>query len=45
MSPEMLSLWMNSTDSFGEFIPEKSDIYSLGLSFIRVFKLWNELKI
>ena len=44
MSPEMINVWMNS-NSFGEFIPEKSDIYSLGLSFIRVFKLWNESKI
>ena len=28
MSPEMLNVWMNSS-AFGEFNPEKSDIFSL----------------
>ena len=39
MSPEMINVWMNSS-AFGEFNPEKSDIFSLGLSFIRVINTW-----
>ena len=40
MSPEMLKIFINSSSSFGEFIPEKADIFSLGLSFLRVINLW-----
>ena len=40
MSPEMIKIWMNYENTFGNFIPEKADIFSLGLSFIRVFNLW-----
>ena len=32
MSPELLKIYNKS--GFGEFIPEKSDIFSLGLSFL-----------
>ena len=39
MSPEMLSLF-NNPNEIGSFIPEKSDIFSLGLSFLRVINLW-----
>ena len=35
MSPEMLELH-NGNQSIGSFNPEKADIFSLGLSFIRV---------
>ena len=34
MSPEMKLIWERK--GIGEFNPEKSDIFSLGLSFIRV---------
>ena len=41
MSPEMLKIFIDSSNnSIGEFIPEKTDLYSLGLSFIRVVNLW-----
>ena len=40
MSPE-LKLIFNKT-GFGEFNPEKSDIFSLGLSFFRLVLLLNE---
>ena len=33
MSPELVLIFNNS--GFGEFNPEKSDIFSLGLSFLR----------
>ena len=36
----MLKIFIDlSNNSIGEFIPEKSDIYSLGLSFLRVINL------
>ena len=35
----------NLSDMIGNFSPEKNDIFSLGISFIRVINLWNENKI
>ena len=34
MSPEMLKLYLGL--GFGEFNPEKSDVFSLGLTFLRL---------
>ena len=34
MSPELLEIFNKS--NFGEFNPEKCDIFSLGLSFLRL---------
>ena len=34
MSPELLNIYSKS--GFGEFNPEKSDIFSLGITFIRL---------
>jgi len=36
MSPEMLEIHINAKNEFGEFIPVKVDIFSLGLSFLRI---------
>ena len=38
MSPEMLNIFVNLKNAFGEFNPEKPDIFSLGLSFLRVIR-------
>jgi len=40
MSPELLSIYSKSGS--GVFNPEKSDIFSTGLTFLRVAKLLNE---
>ena len=40
MSPELIEIFSKS--GFGEFIPEKSDIFSLGLSFLRLILLLSE---
>ena len=40
MSPELLLIHLGS--GFGEFIPEKSDIFSLGITFLRLFLLLYE---
>jgi len=40
MSPELVLIFSNS--GFGEFNPEKSDIFSLGLSFLRFILLLSE---
>ncbi len=40
MSPELLQIYNKS--GFGEFNPEKSDIFSLGLSFLRLILLLPE---
>jgi len=37
MSPELLKIYGKS--GIGEFNPEKSDIFSLGLSFLRLILL------
>ena len=40
MSPELLLIHLKS--GFGEFNPEKTDIFSLGLSFLRLVLLLEE---
>ena len=40
MSPELLLIYNKL--GFGEFNPEKSDIFSLGLSFLRLILLLPE---
>ena len=39
MSPELLLIYSRS--GFGEFNPEKSDIFSLGLTLLRLWLLLN----
>ena len=36
MSPELAYIYTYSDNGFGEFIPVKSDIFSLGLTLLRV---------
>ena len=36
MSPELLNIHTGSKKGFGEFNPEKSDIFSSGLTFLRL---------
>ena len=36
MSPEMLEIHININNNIGNFNPEKADIFSLGLSFLRI---------
>ena len=43
MSPELLQIYSRS--GFGEFNPEKSDIFSAGLTFIRLSILLYENQI
>ena len=43
MSPELLLIYSKS--GFGEFNPEKSDIFSTGITFIRLVLLLNENQI
>jgi len=43
MSPELILIFNRS--GFGEFNPEKSDIFSLGLSFLRLVLLLSEKQI
>ena len=43
MSPELLLIHLKS--GFGEFNPEKTDIFSLGLSFLRLILLLYEKEI
>ena len=43
MSPELILIFNRS--GFGEFNPEKSDIFSLGLSFLRLVLLLYEKQI
>ena len=45
MSHEMLMLIYITNDSFGEFIPEKSDIFSLGLIFLLIILILKEKEI
>ena len=40
MSPELLKIYSGS--GLGEFNPEKNDIFSLGLSFIRLYFILKE---
>ena len=43
MSPELLLIYSKS--GFGEFNPQKSDIFSTGLTFLRLALLLNEKEI
>ena len=43
MSPELLLIWRD--EGYGEFDPVKSDIFSLGLSILRLTLRWEEKKI
>ena len=43
MSPELFLIYSQS--GFGEFNPEKSDIFSTGLTFLRLWLLLNENEI
>ena len=43
MSPELLLIYSRS--GIGEFNPEKSDIFSTGLTFLRLWLLINENQI
>ena len=43
MSPELLQIYSQS--GFGEFNPEKSDIFSTGLTFLRLWLLLKENEI
>ena len=45
MSPEMLNLYINADNVYGEYIPEKSDIFSLGLTFLRYINIWTKDKL
>ena len=40
MSPELLKIY--STSGFGKFNPEKSDIFSTGLTFLRLSLLLSD---
>jgi len=40
MSPELLQIYNKS--GFGEFNPEKIDIFSTGITFLRLVLLFNE---
>ena len=40
MSPEMLEIHININNNIGNFNPEKADIFSLGLSFLRFINSW-----
>ena len=40
MSPELLKIY--SGIGYGEFIPEKNDIFSLGLTFLSINLIINE---
>ena len=43
MSPELIQIY--SSSGFGEFNPDKSDIFSTGISFLRLWLLLNENQI
>ena len=43
MSPELLNIYQKS--QFGEFNPEKSDIFSTGITFLRLILLLKENQI
>ena len=43
MSPELLQIY--ARDGFGEFSPEKSDTFSLGLTFLRLSLSYKENQI
>ena len=43
MSPELISIFEKS--GFGEFNPDKSDIFSTGITFLRLWLLLNENQI
>ena len=40
MSPELILIFSNS--GFGEFNPDKSDIFSTGLTFLRLWLILKE---
>ena len=41
MSPEFKSIYNNSSIEIENFIPEKSDIFSLGITYLRIIILLN----
>ena len=43
MSPEFKSLYNNSITEITNFIPEKSDIFSLGITYLRISILLNDI--
>ena len=43
MSPEMFKIYLGS--GIGDFEPEKNDIFSLGITFIRLILNLNEIEI
>ena len=46
MSPEMLYIhFINNNYGIGEFNPIKSDIFSLGITFLRLYYLLEEIEI
>ena len=42
MSPEFKSIYNNSIYEIENFIPEKSDIFSLGITYLRIIILLND---
>ena len=43
MSPEFKSIYNNSITEIINFIPEKSDIFSLGITYLRISLLLNDI--
>ena len=41
MSPEFKSIYNNSSYEIENFIPDKSDIFSLGITYLRIIILLN----
>ena len=42
MSPEMLKIFLGDLIMIGKFNPEKCDVFSLGITFIRLTLILNE---
>ena len=45
MSPELITIMTGSNKSIGEFNPEKCDIFSLGITFLRLINNLKEIEI
>ena len=43
MIPEFKLIYNNSITEIENFIPEKSDIFSLGISYLRIVLLLNDI--
>ena len=43
MSPEFKLIYNNLIQEIENFIPEKSDIFSLGISYLRISLLLNDI--